>query len=233
MDFAKVLTGGVAGWLSFERACDRSGLFNEKYLTAAVGQILSARTGNRVEAEFAHPVIAPFMKGRGRRPAVDFVARGDDGRIVLAVESKWAGRSVPTTESILWDLIRLELIAHHEKARCIFLLAGTASILAKVFEDPAFSDAATKPHRRPVLRHDKNVIHRIPLVPVVPARFKIMRRMLEPYREFRFPEYIASRRTAPMPAVAKRGDYQVFAWEVLPLGNRTEFRPSKSKYFAA
>lgn len=107
---------------------------------------------------------------------------------MLAVESKWTGRSVPTTESILWNLVRPELTAHHEKARCIFLLAGTASMLAKVFEDSAFSDAATKPHRRPVLRHRNNVVLSIPLVPLVPMRFKMMSRMLETYREFRFPE---------------------------------------------
>lgn len=95
MNFAKVLTGGVAAWLEFERACDRSGLFSEKYLTSAVGQILAARTGNRVEAEFTHPVLAPLKQGPGRRPQIDFVVRDESGKIVLAVESKWAGETVP------------------------------------------------------------------------------------------------------------------------------------------
>lgn len=232
MDFAKVLTGGVAAWLEFERACDRSGLFSEKYLTSAVGQILAARTANRVEAEFTHPVLAPLKKGPGRRPQVDFVARDDSGKIVLAVESKWAGRTVPSTKDILWDLVRLELIAHHENARCIFLLAGTGAKLKAIFEHPAFSDAETKPHRRPLLRHDNNVIHTTPLVPLVPVRFEMLKKLFKPYQDFRFAERITTRRTAPRPEVVKPKGYQVIAWEVLPKGNRSEFRPGQSKFFA-
>ncbi|RWP42426.1 MAG: hypothetical protein EOR04_11455 [Mesorhizobium sp.] len=232
MDYAKVVTVGVAGWLSFERACDRSGLFSEKYLAAAVGQILSARTGDRVEAEFAHPVLAPLTTGRGRRPAVDFVVRDPARKIVLAVETKWVGRSAPSTETILWDLIRLELIAHHENARCLFILAGPAVKLQKIFEHSAFSDEATKPQRRPLLRHDNNVLHSTPLVPLVPVRFAMMKRMFEHYREVRFPERIVTRRTAPKPDITKPRDYQVFTWEVMALTNRHEFRPGRSKYFS-
>lgn len=232
MDYAKVVTGGVAGWLSFERACDRTGLFNEKYLTAAVGQILSARTGNRVEAEFAHPVLAPLVTGRGRRPEVDFVVRDPAGNIVLAVETKWAGRSLPSTEAVLWDLIRLELIAHHEKARCLFIMAGPAAKLSSIFAHPAFSDSEAKPLRRPVLRHDNNVLHSTPLVPLVQARFSVMKRIFTDYQQFRFPEKIVTRRTAPKPDSPKARDYQVFAWEVVPQTKRREFRPGLSKYFA-
>lgn len=232
MDFAKVLTGGIAAWLEFERACDRSGLFSEKYLASAVGQILGARTGNRVEAEFTHPVLAPLKQGPGRRPQVDFVVRDENAKIVLAVESKWAGRTSPSTKDILWDLVRLELIAHHENARCIFLLAGTGAKLKAIFGDPAFSDAETKPHRRPVLRHENNAVHVTPLVPLVPVRFDMLKKMFEPYREFRFVEHVTSRRTAPRPEVAKSREYQVIAWEILPRSDRTEFRPGRSKFFA-
>ncbi|MFO0189465.1 MAG: hypothetical protein ACK55J_22960 [Alphaproteobacteria bacterium] len=232
MNFAKVLTGGVAAWLEFERACDRRGLFSEKYMTSAVGQILAARTGNRVEAEFTHTVLAPLKKGPGRRPHVDFVVRDKSGKIVLAVESKWAGRTTPSTKEILWDLVRLELIAHHENARCIFLLAGTGAKLKKIFDDPAFSDSETSPHRRPLLRHDKNVIHTIPLVPLVPVRFKMLKSLFRPYRDFKFAEWVTTLRTAPRPEVVKPRDYQVFAWEVMPKVHRTEFRPDRSKFFA-
>jgi hypothetical protein len=41
VDFARLMTTGVGSWLGFESACDRSGLFSEKYLTTAIGQILS------------------------------------------------------------------------------------------------------------------------------------------------------------------------------------------------
>ncbi len=232
INFARVLTGGVAAWLEFERACDRSGLFSEKYLTSAVGQILAARTGNRVEAEFTHPILAPLRQGPGRRPQVDFVVRNESRKIVLAVETKWAGRTTPSTNEILWDLIRLELIAHHENARCIFLLAGTGAKLKAIFDHPAFSDAETRPHRRPLLRHDNNVVHTTPLVPLVSVRFEMLKQLFEPYKDLRFAERIATRRAAPRPEVVKPKAYQVIAWEVLPKGNRLDFRPGRSKFFA-
>ena len=80
-------------------------MFSEKYLTTAIGQILSARTGNRAIAEWPHPVLAPLQKGAGRRPEVDFVARDREDRVILAVESKWAGRTALSTSAILWDLL--------------------------------------------------------------------------------------------------------------------------------
>jgi len=231
MDYAKVLTGGVAGWLRFESACDRSGLFSEKYMTAAIGQILSGRSGNRTMAEYKHPQLSPLMKGPGRRPEVDFVVRNTDEKIILAVESKWAGRTKLTTEAILWDLIRLELIAHHEGARCLFVLGGAKRNLDAVFAEPAFADSATKPHRRPVLRHDNNVLHSTPLVPTVPVRIPMLEKLFGPYRQFEFPEAVVSRRSAPAPSDAKERDYQVYAWEILPASNRRIFRPGNSKHY--
>jgi hypothetical protein len=231
MDYAKVLTGGVAGWLRFESACDRSGLFSEKYMTAAIGQILSGRSGNRTIAEFKHPQLAPLMKGPGRRPEVDFIVRDNNEKIVLAVESKWAGRTKLTTDSILWDLIRLELIAHYEDARCIFIIGGSKRNLDAVFSERAFSDAATKPQRRPVLRHDNNVLHSTPLVPTVPARIPMLKKLFRPYHQFEFPEKVVSRRSAPSPSDAKGPEYQVYAWEIHPTINRRTFRPGKSKHY--
>jgi hypothetical protein len=231
MDYAKILTGGVAGWLRFESACDRSGLFSEKYMTAAIGQILSGRSGNRTIAEFKHPQLAPLMKGPGRRPEVDFIVRDNNEKIVLAVESKWAGRTKLTTESILWDLIRLELIAHHEDARCIFIIGGSKRKLDAVFFERAFSDAATEPQRRPVLRHDNNVLHSTPLVPTVPVRIPMLKKLFGPYHQFEFPEKVVSRRSAPSPSDAKGREYQVYAWEIHPASNRRTFRPGKSKHY--
>lgn len=231
MDYAKVLTGGVAGWLRFESACDRSGLFSEKYLTAAIGQILSGRSGNRTVAEYKHPQLAPLMTGPGRKPEVDFVVRNSDDKIILAVESKWAGRTKLSTEAILWDLIRLELIAHHEGARCIFILGGSKRRLNAVFAEPAFADSKAMPHRRPVLRHDNNVLHSTPLVPTVPVRIPMLKKLFAAYGQFEFPEKVVSRRSAPSPADARERDYQVYAWEIHPAANRRIFRPGNSKHF--
>jgi hypothetical protein len=171
------------------------------------------------------------MTGRGRRPEVDFVVRDANDKIILAVESKWAGRTKLSTEAILWDLIRLELIAHHEGARCIFVLGGSKRKLDAVFAEPKFADSKTKPQRRPVLRHDKNVLHSTPLVPTVPVRIPMLKKLFAPYGQFEFPEEVVSRRSAPSPSDAKKRDYQVYAWEVLPAANRRSFRPGNSKHY--
>jgi hypothetical protein len=232
IDFAKLLTTGVGSWLGFESACDRSGLFGEKYLATAIGQILAARTGNRAIAEWPHPVLAPVQSGPGRRPEVDFVVRDRESRAILAVESKWAGRTAPHTSAILWDLIRLELIANATGARCLFVLGGTRQRLEAVFNEAAFSDADTRlPPRRPMLRHDNNVLHSTPLVPTVRARIPLLKKLFREHQDFNFPEKIVSRRTAPFPTDPKPRHYQVYTWEIVPATNRRTFRPANSRHY--
>ena len=226
-DYAKLLTTGVGSWLGFESACDRSGLFSEKYLTVPIGQILAARTGNRAIAEWKHPVLAPLAKGSGRRPEVDFVIRDRDEKILAAVESKWAGRPMPSTSGILWDLIRLELIASETGATCLFLLGGTRERISRIFADPLFSDANSKPYRKPLLRHDNNVLHSIALVPTVRSRVPMLKALFKNYQQFPFPEKIVTRRTLPFPPDPKRKHYQVYTWEVIPSMNSTNLPPSQ------
>jgi hypothetical protein len=231
-DFAKLLTTGVGSWLGFESACDRSGLFSEKYLTTAIGQILAARTGNRAIAEWPHPVLALLRTGPGRRPEVDFVVRDREGRVILAVESKWAGRTMPSTSAILWDLIRLELIADATGGRCLFVLGGTRQRLESVFKDAAFSDADGRPNR-PMLRHDNNVLHSTPLVPTVKARIPLLKQLFHGHQTFDFPEKIVSRRTQPFPPEPKPRHYQVYSWEILSATNRRTFRPENSRHYVS
>lgn len=231
MDIAKILSYGVGSWLNYESACDRSGLFNEKYLTAPVGQILSARSGNRTISEWRHPILAESKEGRRRRPEVDFVVTDQNDKLLIAVETKWAGRTLPKTQDILWDLIRLELIAHKESARCFFLLAGKRERLETVFERKEFSDANSAPHRKPLLRIDNNAIHSTPLVPTVRSRIPVLRRIFASMQDFEFPEKVVTRRTAPFPESPKKKHYQVYVWEVSAAGNRGTFWPKNSKHY--
>ncbi len=114
-NIARLLSEGVGSWLHFEATCDRSGLFNEKYLSYPIGQILSARLGDRVQAEFTHPLLAPLMTGSGRRPQIDFAYCDIWPTPTIAVETKWIGRTKVSVEDIIWDLIRLEMIAASNK----------------------------------------------------------------------------------------------------------------------
>jgi len=233
IDYARLLARGIGGWLQFERACSRSDLFGEKYLAHPIGQILSARSGNRARAEFKHPILAALASGPGRRPEVDFVVCEKYPSVSLAVESKWIGQSKPSVQSVLWDLIRLELLAHHEGARCFFVLGGKRSSLESYFAQLAFSDAKTKPQARPLLRHDSNVRHRTFLVPVDSVRVKILKALFTPYQNQEFAHRFYSRRTRPFPDPAPANGFQVYVWEISAAADRAVFKPKNSKHYRA
>jgi hypothetical protein len=231
MDYAKVLTGGVGAWLQFEQACDRTGLFSEKYLTHPIGQILSARSGNKAFAEFKHPVLAPLAKGVGRKPEIDFAVCDPYPKISIAVESKWIGRSKPTVQSVLWDLIRLELLAHHEGARCFFILGGKRSDIESLFALEAFS-ASSGTHKKPLLKHNSNSLHKTNLVPTDPARIPTLKALFAAHLNMEFPHTIITRRSAPFPPDQKPNSFQVYTWEVMSPARRDTFWPRNSKHYA-
>jgi hypothetical protein len=232
VNLTRLLTEGTGAWLHFEFSCNRSGLFSEKYLTVPIGQILSAWAGDRVIAEYRHPVLGPLAKGPGRRPEVDFVVFDTYPKIKYAVESKWVGDTKPSIQSILWDLIRLEMIANSEGAECIFLLGGKRSVLNAFFNTEAFY-GPKKPHqRRSLLRIDSNLIHNIPLVPTIPHRVSTLRNIFADYQDVAFPEKIVTRRSAPFPAEGPLNQYQVYAWMIGSPGRRTVFYPKNSKHYS-
>src|SRR4051812_13014047 len=105
------LSEGTASWLMYEFHCQRGDIFSEKYLATPVGQILASRYPGRVKTEENHPVLAGAGTV-GRPPQVDFVMTNVDGTYSAVVESKWTGRSAISIGQLLWDLLRLELIAY-------------------------------------------------------------------------------------------------------------------------
>lgn len=93
MDFAKVLTGVVAAWLEFERACDRTGLLSEKYLTSAIGQILAAE--QEIESRQNSPIyysrrLRKVLAG-DRRSTSSFTTKATKSYLL----SRRNGRGVP------------------------------------------------------------------------------------------------------------------------------------------
>lgn len=232
MDYARSLCEGIGGWLQFEYSCNRSGLFSEKYLTHPIGQILSAWSGNRAQAEYKHPILAELSEGKGRRPEVDFVVCDPYPKISLAVEAKWIGKTRPTIQGIIWDLIRLEILAHEQGARCFFILGGNYASLNKLFNLKKFLCELENGHRRPVLRHDKNIIHKTSLAPVDGIRIPLLKSLFSQYQEFQFPHRILTRRTSPFPSQPTAKDPQVYVWEVMPASNRETFKPKNSKHYS-
>jgi hypothetical protein len=164
---------------------------------------------------------------------VDFVVFGQYPSIKYAVESKWIGRTSPSTESVLWDLIRLEMIAHSDQAECVFILGGQRGALNAFFNSDKFH-GPRKPHQfRPVLRVDGNVIHNVPLVPTIPGRINTLRSIFADYQGMAFPHKIATRRSAPFPPDGSLKHYQIYAWKVSSPERREVFYPKNSKHYVS
>ena len=217
--------------MHFEYTCNRSGLFNEHYLSVAVGQILNSTLGPRVLSEFDHPILSPLMSGPGRRPALDFVYCENYPKIKVAVETKWAGSANTTPASIIWDLIRLELVAHHHNANCIFLLAGKRCDLESLFRDKDFSGPPKTPGCTPILSSTKNSQLKLSLLPDKHYRNPLLRSVFSRCQNVTMPHKIVTRRADPFPISCPLNQFQVYAWEVRSAPNRAEFVPGKNKHF--
>lgn len=231
MDLARLLTEAVGSWLNFEWCCGRSGLFNEKYLSVPIGQLLAGQYGERVHAEYNHPVIAKKMLGPGRRPQIDFAVCDPYPSVKIAVETKWIGAGTIKITDIIWDLIRLELIANDSGATCIFLLAGKHRNLAKLFASPDFSGPPDIHYRRPILNAEKNTQQGLWLVPHDHYRVPILRRLFAELQEYEFPHKILTRRTTPFPDGDRLNQYQVYSWVVSSARKRRTFRPGASPQY--
>ena len=225
LQIARYLSYGVGSWLSFESSCDRSGLFNEKYLAGPVGQVLNGRCQNRPVSEWPHSALSILKIGAGgKRLGVDFVVLYNSGNTEIAVETKWAGRSVLTTEKILWDLIRLEKIVTSEKnARCFFLLGGQQNRLNATFNRKDFADQSKRGPIRMVLRWNSTGQHETRLYPPVASRKKVVEKLLSPYQNIPFPRKILSRRAVLLPEVSSLNAYRVYVWEILKPKTRKTF----------
>jgi hypothetical protein len=229
MNYAKLLAHGVGSWLQYEQACGHSGLFSEKYMAQPIGHILSGRSRNRVLAEYTHPILSAGSSGPGRRPAIDFVVCDPYPQVKVGVESKWIGKTRVTIEDIVWDLIRLELLAHHQKAQCYFVLGGKRRNLDDLFDNPAFVHGSTNRQRKPLLRHDNNVIHTISIGPIDKRKLGMLDPFFDRYPDLAFPFRIVSRRSAPFPEDQVINGYQVYVWEVRSISDRMTFRGGAMK----
>lgn len=127
------LSEGISGWLLFEFNCFRGYLFNEKYLSYPVGQILNSITEYKTEAEINHPCN---NGGIGRPLQVDFVMSDENEKWKYAFESKWIGNTTISLSSMIWDLVRLQnLDSHHSGIKSYFILSGFNKKINSFIED--------------------------------------------------------------------------------------------------
>jgi hypothetical protein len=226
------LTEGLGAWLHYEFCCDRSELFSEKYLAPPVGILLSSAQIGRVFAEFTHPILAPLMTGRGRRPALDFVISESWPTPKLAIESKWVSESNFDVSSIVWDLVRLSLLNLHYGTECYFVLGGQKRMLNRLFLREEFAGPANRSDATSILNYKSNHSSSLHLVPDQHYRVPLLRKVFEAWPPtLEAPQKIVTRRTAPFPKGQPSYQYQVFAWQITCPPNKEVFRPGNSKHY--
>lgn len=225
MNIGRRLAEGVAGWLMYEYHSFRAQLFSEKYLTTPIGNILAGVYNQNVVAEFNHPVLQSHKKGPGRPPQIDFVIREGEN-IKIAVESKWLNKTQIGVADIIWDMIRLELIAEKYDAKCYFVLAGPKAKLQNLFLSERYLEKKSNGRTRPILRLQKNIRKssiRIDSPP--PKRGALIVDRMKMYHAVSMPSSIGSSYPEHYPKECRNVDNQVYVWEIFSLKNPPRFLP--------
>lgn len=231
MNIARHLSRGTAGWLSFEFHCERGRLFEEKYLSAPIGQILAGRFVGKVETEVEHPLLTEQTVGPGKRPKIDFAVRQND-EFLVAVEAKWAGATPLKVEAIIWDLIRLELLAHHFGCQSFFVLAGQRKRIKKLFDSAAFRAERADGTPRPILKEGTHRSLGMKLDYPPNQRRAIIKRIVNKYPEIEIPSKVSSGQPFVHPVNCNGSDFQVYVWQIKPAANRECFTAKNHKLYA-
>ncbi len=233
MDALHKISQATGAWLQYEFALGKSNLFNERYLSNPLGAVLGHLYPHQVHAEYLHPILAPTRVGLpGRRPEVDFAVVQDRPNLICAVESKWVGKNGLSADAIIWDLLRLELIAHNSSAKAYFVLAGRKKHLDAFFQSSAFLGKQTPDGRfRRLLKLDqrRNARLRIDSPPL--DRLSVYQRIFAAFPTLSFSSRITTSTPATYPVQCQAYQYQAYAWEVLAPANTTRFIPGNNKLY--
>lgn len=220
--------------MQYEFACGRSMLFSERYLSVPIANALHSIYKNEVRAEYLHPAPAPKQSGRGRRPEVDFAVIRDYPNVECVVESKWVGANGLGAEEVIWDLLRLELIAHHTGAKAFFILAGRRRHLEAFFRSRAFlGKQDTRGKFKRLLKLDSRKNARVRVDNPSPDRLKTFRKLLSAYPDVSFGSRVTTSVGHRYPEVCPMFQYQAYAWEVTAPISTTRFKPMDHQLYAS
>ena len=206
-------------------------MFEEKYLANPIGQILYAEYGEKVVSELNHPLLTEHTVGRGKRPKMDF-AVVNDGNVTLSLESKWAGNTPLKIDDIIWDLVRLELLASHYLTKSIFLLAGKKKKLQALFASNSFLAPHKSRSPRPILKTGeyKSLGLRIDNPPE--QRINVIKRLVQKFPDIEMPAKVSSGQPFVFPTECSNNDFQVYVWEIAPAKHRTSFLAREHNLYA-
>jgi hypothetical protein len=232
MDPTRNLAQAAGAWLQYEFACGRSTLFNERYLSVPIANALYFLYKDEVRSEYLHPVLAPAARGPGRRPEVDFALVNNYPNVSCVLESKWVGRNGLTAEDVLWDLLRLELIAHHAQAPAFFLMGGRRSHIENFFKSKAFLGEPTRQGKYSrLLKLDNRRNPRIRVDNPAGGRRPVFEKLLRPYQEISFSSRITTSICQSYPRDCPMFQYQVYVWQVLAPAGTSRFLPKNHSYY--
>jgi hypothetical protein len=196
-------------------------------MSVPIANALHYLHGGEVRSEFLHPVLAPTKTGPGRRPEVDFAVVHHYPSVSCVLESKWVGANGLTAEEVLWDLLRLELIAHHVGGPAYFLLAGRRRHIEMFFQSKAFLGAITyRGTYRRLLKLDERRNARIRVDTPAGDRIEIFRKLLRPYQGVSFSSRITTSICHFYPKDCPMFQHQAYAWRVLAPKDTHRFVPS-------
>lgn len=233
MDFARRISEGIAGWLLYEFHCNKSEVFSERYLSVPTGAILNAIYGHTVHAEFLHPILAPEKSGPGRRPQVDFAVVEQWPIPLCVLETKWVGENLISAEDVIWDLLRLELIAHSTGSDAFFVLAGRKKHIDRFFHSRAFlGKKSSRGHYRPLLKLKRRKTARLRIDNPPADRIEIYKKLLPVYPDVEFASRISTALCQRHPLEAFQYQYQVYTWQVIPTDDH-RFRPCNHSLYCA
>ena len=232
MNNVKRLAQAARAWLQYEFACNRSELFNERCLSVPIASALHAIYKQEVRAEYLHPILGPLKSGPGRRPEVDFAVISSYPNVSCVLESKWIGPSGFSIDDVVWDLPRLELIAHEKKADAFFLLAGRRKYLESFFRSSAFLGKRTSAGKyRSILK--VRPAPRLQIAGPVSYRLELFRKIFEAYQDISFPTEMSMSVGHAYPEVCPTFQYQAYVWHVHAPQSIRRFLPRDHKSYGS
>ncbi len=201
-------------WLTFEQMCGREPLFSEAYLAYPMGQFLGSEFGSRLVAEFPHPILAPLKTGRGDKPRIDFAVVRSDGRVEIAIETKWLSSSQTLQRDIIRDLVRLELMVSNQDSEAWLVVAGEASKFEALVGTEKFQGHPAHVGSDPILPHGTSRDGRLRLNKPAKFRYEMLKAALEPFHGVDLTDCIHTTRFGPYPSTAPGAKYVTYLWRV-------------------
>jgi hypothetical protein len=179
-----------------------------------------------------HPLLAATSKLAGRRPQIDFAVHDPYPTIKVAVETKWVGKSNLRVDSLVWDLLRLEMISHHFNAETFFVLGGRKDLLNVLMKKKHFV-GPLKEKISPILRLPEGIQSAFRLDSPAPCRITMLKKLFAASGVYNMPIpcKILCRDVAFFPTKCRNNRYQVYAWQIRHAEQRSTFVPANHAFY--